>query len=402
MNSHETIIEQERPRIVEIRHRLHENPQPGYAETFAAELIESELGDAGVDCMTGIATTGVVGWVLPDDPEAAKRKAIAFRADMDALPIEEQSDLPYKSKHPGFMHACGHDGHTAGLIGTARVLATMRDRLPRPVKLLFQPAEEGGAGAKAMIEEGVLGADIGGCEVGVAVAFHGFPSVPVGQIALCSGPAMAHVESFRISITGKGAHGARPHDSRDPVLAACQIGSALQGIISRNIDPLHSAVVSLTTIHAGTASNVIPQQAELGGTIRTFREDDIATIRERIEAIATGMGQAMGCTAQTDIQSHYPVTINDPTITDFVRLVGAQALGADHVGQVPPSMGAEDFSYFAQRVPACIARLGTAPAGVENPPGLHHPCYNFHDDALPVAMRMFCDLALASGNLDID
>ena len=395
-------IESQQSHIVELRHDLHAHPQVAFEETYASELIQRELTDVGVPFQAGLATTGVVGWLLPTDPAAAKRKAIALRADIDALAMGEETDLPYASQNPGCMHACGHDGHTAILLGVARVLADMRDALPRPVKFFFQPAEEGGGGAKYLIADGALDADVGGCEVGAAFALHGFPIVPQGNVAVRSGEFMARVDAFRMTIDGHGAHAAAPHLSCDPILAAAQIVTALQSILGRNVNALDKAVLSITVLRAGTASNVIPATAEILGTIRSFKDNIAELVKRRVVEISTNLAKGLGCEADIDFFHNYPQTVNDETATAFFHAVAADTLGADHVDEAPLCMGAEDFSYYSQRVPGCFARLGLGQPEPGKNPSLHNSTFDFNDDAIPVGMRIFCELALRSGELDID
>lgn len=389
------------PAIRDLRHDLHAHPQIAFEETYAAEVIARELTAAGIEHQTGVARTGIVAWILPSDPQAAGREAIALRGDMDALNMTEASDLPYASQHEGCMHGCGHDGHMAMLLGAAKVLNRHRDELPRPVKLLFQPAEEIAGGAELMIKEGALDERIGGLSVGAAFALHGYTHSDVGRFELHAGPGHAGVDSFAIHITGDGAHGSKPHLSRDPVAAALQIGNALQTIVSRNIDPTVPAVVSVTLMRAGSASNVIPDKASLGGTIRWFTEDVGRTLCRRITEITEQIAAAMGCTAEAVFTEHCPPVVNAPAAAAYFRSVATDVFGPQAVEDHGISMGAEDFCYFTAAVPGCMARIGLRPAPDQPIPGIHNQAFNFNDDALGNGMAILAELALRSETLPL-
>ena len=292
----EQLIAAQMPDLVRIRHDLHAHPQIGFEETVAARIVQEELGLAGVPFQANVATTGVVGWLIPEGMEG--RDAVALRADMDALPLQEETGLLYASEVEGRMHACGHDGHVAILIGAARVLARLRERLPRPVKLVFQPAEEGLGGAKVMLDAGVLTEKVGRLKVGAIYALHGWPTLPVGTLGTRTGPLMAGADRFEIVIHGKGGHGAMPHRAVDPIVAAAQVVVALQTVVSRNIDPTAQAVVTVGQCHAGTAINIIPESATLAGTIRTLEDSVAEHVHRRLSAVAqhvaAGMGESSG------------------------------------------------------------------------------------------------------------
>ncbi len=389
------IIAGELHHIIELRHDLHAHPQISFQETHAVEVICRELSEAGIEFQTGVGVTGVVGWLWPDDPKKRDLPAIALRADMDALPITEQTGLEYASKYPGVMHACGHDGHVAMLIGTARVLAKLTKFLPRPIKFFFQPAEEGDGGAEKMIADGAMDATIGGCDVSAVFAMHGLPTFSLGQLAVRTGPCMAGVTGFKIIVQGKGTHGATPHLGRNPITAGAKIVSALQNIIA-DLPDKNPAVLSICSFNAGSASNIIPDSAELSGTIRAFSDETAELIFAKIGEISSNIALDMKCeTTLLSIYS-YPVTTNAPQATALMRAVGQKVLGADNVPEAPLQTIAEDFSYFTQRVPSCLAFLGLCPPNEKTCTPLHNPKFDFDDRAIPIGTEIFCRLALGS------
>lgn len=395
------LIAQAMPSLIELRHDLHVHPQVAYEETYAAGQVSERLKSLGIEHVTGVGETGVVGWIMPTDEAAKHRPAVALRADMDALPIHEETGLPYASQTPGKMHACGHDGHTTILIGAATVLSKLRDQLPCPVKLLFQPAEEGGAGAAKLIDAGALDQRIGGVAVASAFGLHGWPAMKLGTVASKPNAIMASTDLFHITIQGQGSHGAAPHLSADPILAAGQIVTALQSIVSRNIDPTEPAVVSVCKLRAGDALNVIPMTSYLGGTVRVFSETTATQIHERIQQIAQQVASALGCEAEVTIERGYPPTINDPAATAYVLKIARSALGdAQVIEWDRPSMVAEDFAFYGQNVQAAFYYLGLCPTDQQTYPGLHTPTFDFNDDALPVGIRMMCELALHADDLN--
>jgi amidohydrolase len=391
----EQLIAAQIPDLVRIRHDLHAHPQMGFEETLAADIIQRELELADVPFQAGVATTGVVGWLVP--PGKGGTEAIALRADMDALPIQEETGLTYASEVQGRMHACGHDGHVAILLGAARVLARLRDKLPRPVKLLFQPAEEGLGGGKRMFDAGVLEEKIGGLKVGSIYALHGWGLFPLGTIATRKGALMAAADRFDIVVKGKGGHGAGPQYTVDPITAAAQIVMALQTIVARNVDPTVPVVVSVCRFRAGTAFNIIPEEAHLGGTVRTLDDATAEMVHRRISGIAQHVALGMGCSADVEIQRNFPVTFNDAAATDFVLRVAREVVGAEAVRvEEKAEMGSEDFSYYAQKVPGCYFLLGLrAPGGADHPPH-HSPYFDFNDEAILPGVRMMVALALAA------
>lgn len=368
----------------------------GYHETRTSGVVVRELERLGIQHVAGLAKgTGVMGYLPATTPGGGDRKAIAFRADMDALPIEEQTGLAYASVHKGVMHACGHDGHTANLLGVAAVLSTIEER-PRPVSFIFQPAEEGGAGGLAMCNDGVLDGRVVGPPVGAIYGLHGWPQLPLGMVATRPGPLLAATDNFGVTIRGVQSHAAYPHLANDPIVAAAQCITALQTIASRNIGPLESIVVTVATVHAGVARNIIPQAAQFVGTMRTLKPDIRALGKQRFFQIVEQTATAMGCRAAIDWEEGYPVTANDPSVTAKFFEVARESLGADRVALVEePSMGGEDFSYYGRLVPACFFVLGVCPPEREAYPTLHQPDYDFNDDALATGIEMMCRLALA-------
>ncbi|WP_236254514.1 M20 metallopeptidase family protein [Mucisphaera calidilacus] len=383
----------------ELRHDLHAHPQLAYEETYASELVQRELGKAGIEFTAGLATTGVVGVIrcAHHGPEA---RAVALRADMDALPITEATGLPYASQNPGCMHACGHDGHTAGLLGAARVLARLAEEepeaLPRPVKLIFQPAEEDGAGARQMVRDGALSAEVGGVEVERIFGLHGWNDSDVGTFKTMPGPMMACTLAFRVRLVGQGGHAASPHETRDPVPAVAALIGSLQSIVSRGIRPAHPGVVTVANVHAGEgAENVIPGEAVINGTARTFDLDDRAFMERRIHEITNGTAAAYGCAAEVETREGYPVTVNDPEATALMVGVAREVLGDENVTDLDyPLMGAEDFSFYAHHVPACFGFVGVRPAGRASYPCVHTPEFDFTDETLRTSMRVLCGVAV--------
>ena len=381
------LIQAEIPSLVQIRHELHENPGVNFQETYASALVQRELGQAGVAYRSGLGGgTGVVAH-LP----GAEAQAIGLRADIDALPIEEQNDFAYISKSPGVMHACGHDGHTTILIGVARVLAKIAKQrpLPRPVTFIFQPAEEVGAGADRMIADGCLDGSLFAPPVRHMFALHGWPTLPQGYIATRVGPMMAATYSFRVKITGKGCHAAFPHLGRDPLVAAAAIITAAQTIVARNVDPLSAAVVSITQCHGGSAFNIIPGEVLLDGTIRALDKAVEALVVRRFEEIVRHIAAAHECTAEIEYPAPpYPVTVNAEEAIAILKSVVPQTDTT-----MLPVMGGEDFAFYGHRVPACFFFLGLQP-GPEKIPGLHHPKFDFNDAVIEKGIETFCRLAL--------
>jgi amidohydrolase len=334
------------PGVVADRRHIHQNPELGFQEFETSKLVAERLRSLGVeDVRTGIATTGVTGLIRGTTP--GPDKVVLLRADMDALPIREENEVDYKSQNPGKMHACGHDAHTAGLLGVARLLMNRRDQFSGTVKVLFQPAEEGGGGALVMINEGVLEDP----KVDAAFGLHVDQGSPVGTISLRPGPALAAADRFTAVIKGRGGHGAHPHETIDPIAVGAQIVTALQTIVGREVDPTEPAVVTVGALIAGEAANVIPDTAELRGTLRSFNPDVRKQLATRVEEIVKGIAGALRAEVDYKYLPGYPATVNDPEMTELVWEVAAEVVGADNVVEPPLQMGAEDFSYFLQRVP---------------------------------------------------
>jgi hippurate hydrolase len=362
------------PDIQAWRRDIHEYPELLYDVHRTAAFVADRLREFGCDeVATGLGKTGVVGVIKGKKPAGnGDVKVIGLRADMDALPIEEATDLPYASKTKGLMHACGHDGHTAMLLGAARYLAETRNFAGDAV-VIFQPAEEGGAGAAAMIKDGLM--DRFGIEQ--VYGMHNGPGIPIGAFAIRPGPIMAATDSIDIRIEGHGGHAARPHKCIDSVMAGVQLIAALQQIVSRNVDPLESAVISICEFHAGNARNVIPQTAELRGTVRTLTPEVRALVEKRVREIVAGVAQITGTKIDLVYQRGYPVTVNHASQTAFATQVAKEVAGDANVYDTQPMMGAEDFSYMLEARPGAFIFCGNGDSA-----GLHHPAYNFNDEAI--------------------
>ena len=364
------------------RRDIHQNPELLYDVELTAKYVADRLSAFGCDeVMTSIGRTGVVGVIR--GAKGGSARAIGLRADMDALPIEEATNLPYRSRIPGKMHACGHDGHTAMLLGAARRLAETRNFAGNAV-VIFQPAEEGGAGAMAMIDDGLM--DRFGIEE--VYGMHNWPALPVGSFMLRKGPLMAAADEITITIEGQGGHAAMPHQCVDPVVLGAQILLALQTIASRNVDPLDACVVSVTRFEAGAASNIIPQSAWLNGTVRTLQAATRDLAEKRIREIAAGLAAAAGGTARVEYRRGYPATVNHAAQTEFAAKVARKVVGESRVdSNVAPVMGAEDFSFMLEARPGAFIFLGNGDSAK-----LHHPAYDFNDAALPYGMSYWVEL----------
>jgi hippurate hydrolase len=361
------------PDIQAWRRDIHEHPELLYDVHRTAAFVADRLREFGCDeVATGLGKTGVVGVIKGRKPGGGDVKVIGLRADMDALPIEEATNLPYASKIPGKMHACGHDGHTAMLLGAARYLAETRNFAGNAV-VIFQPAEEGGAGAKAMIKDGLM--DRFGIEQ--VYGMHNGPGIPIGSFAIRQGPIMAATASVDIRIEGHGGHAARPHKCIDSVLVGVQLINALQQIVSRNVDPLEAAVVSICEFHAGNARNVIPQTAELRGTVRTLTREVKDLIEKRVHEVCAGVAQMTGARIDLTYEHGYPVTVNHAAQTDFATRIAREVAGEANVHEMAPMMGAEDFSFMLEARPGAFIFCGNGDSA-----GLHHPAYNFNDEAI--------------------
>jgi amidohydrolase len=362
------------PDIQAWRRDIHEHPELLYDVHRTAAFVAERLREFGCDeVATGLGRTGVVGVIRGRKPAGkGDIKGIGLRADMDALPIEEATNLPYASKTPGKMHACGHDGHTAMLLGAARYLAETRNFAGDAV-VIFQPAEEGGAGAAAMIKDGLMDR----FPIDQVYGMHNGPGIPVGSFAIRPGPIMAATDSIDIQIEGLGGHAARPHICIDSVLAGAQLITALQSIVSRSVDPLGSAVISICEFHAGHARNVIPQTAELKGTVRTLTVEMRKLIEKRVREVVAGVAQMTGTKIDLKYERGYPVVVNHAAQTDFATQVAKEIAGDANVREMAPMMGAEDFAYMLEQRPGAFIFCGNGDSA-----GLHHPAYNFNDDAI--------------------
>jgi len=368
------------PDMAAWRQHLHRNPELGFECHETAAFVEQQLRSFGItEIHTGIAKTGIVALI---EGQGAG-PTIGLRADMDALPILEETNAPYASKIAGKMHACGHDGHTTMLLGAARYLAETRNFSGR-VALIFQPAEEDGGGGGVMVEEGIMER----FDIAQVYALHNAPGVALGQFITCPGPIMAAVDSFHIDIRGLGGHGAMPHETRDPVVAALAIGQAIQTISSRNHYALDDLVISITQIHTGSAENIVPETAYLGGTVRTFDKEVQAMVRRRMEAIVQGTAAAFDVEAVLRYHVYYPSTVNHAAQTEFAVEVAAEVMGPDLVdGAASREMGAEDFSYMLEARPGAYLFLGQGEGA-----GLHQAGYDFNDEVAPIGASFFARL----------
>jgi amidohydrolase len=394
MSATRELIARELPSLRDIRHDLHAHPELGYQEVRTSQVVRRELDRLGIKYIADMAGgTGVVAHIPPTSPTSAP--AVGLRADMDALPIVEQTSLPYASKNVGTMHACGHDGHTTILLGAARVLMATAHR-PNPVTLVFQPAEEGGGGADKLVHEGALDGSRIGPPVGRMFGLHGWPEFALGTIGTRPGPLLASTDEFNVTIRGTQSHAAYPHYAHDPVLCAATCITSLQQIASRNVSPLDSAVVSVCKMNAGFAVNVIPETATFCATLRTLRPETRSRCRARFKDICEHTAAAFGCKAEVHLDPGYPVTHNDPELTEWFFAQAKQVLGAEKVTRVEnPTMGGEDFSYYAQKVPSVFFCLGLKRQGQDRYPTLHQPDFDFNDDAMPIGIEMFVKLATA-------
>ena len=366
--------------LTAIRRDIHAHPEIGFEEVRTSGLVAQKLESWGIEVHRGLGKTGVVG-ILKGKQDGNRR--IGLRADMDALPIEETTNLPWRSTKPGTMHACGHDGHTTMLLGAARYLAETRD-FAGSVAFIFQPAEEGLGGARAMIADGLFKQFP--CDE--LYGMHNSPAGPHGQVAFREGPAMAGADFFDIRIEGKGSHGAHPEHSRDPVVIAMTLGQAMQTIVSRNIDPTKTGVVSITKINAGSAYNVIPETASLAGTVRCFDDAVRQLIRERIHALCAGIGAAFGATITADIRDVFSVLSNAPEQTKAYAEVATELFGKGNVDDDSgPKMGSEDFADMLMSAPGCYAWLGMTPG-----PSVHNSAYVFDDTILPLGAALYAGI----------
>ena len=365
--------------LVAFRRDLHQNPELSHHETRTAERVVAFLGGSALGLRAGVGGRGVVA------DTAGEGRTVLLRVDMDGLPIHEQSDAPYASRVPGVMHACGHDGHTAMGATAARILA--RRRLPGRVRMIFQPAEEGEGGAQGMVAEGVMDG------VDLALGIHLWNEMPVGTIGVKAGPLMAAVDRLRIVIHGRGGHGAKPHRSADPVVAAAHVVTALQSVVSREVSPVQPAVVTIGAIHGGQAFNVIPDDVTLTGTIRTFDPELRRSMPERIARLATGVAAGLQCRAEVEVKTGNPAVINDAGVAAIARRAAARVVGEQDVIVPEPTMGGEDMAVYFERAPGCFVFIGSAnpSRGLDQPH--HSPRFDFDEAALAIGCEFLLQAA---------
>ena len=372
--------------LVNIRRHLHENPELGFEEVATAQYIADYLAGLGLEVTSQVAKTGVVALIRGVQPG----KTVAIRADMDALPIQELNEVPYKSKHPGKMHACGHDAHVAAAIGAARILWELRDQINGNVKFIFQPAEEAPGGAEPMIAAGVLENPA----VDAIIGGHVWGSLESGIIEVMSGPTMASSDIIRLKIIGKGGHAAQPHTTIDPIVIASEIVGALQKLVSRQTDPFESVVISICSFHAGDVFNVIPHSAYLEGAVRTLNNELRQELPQKIEKIIRGITEPYGATYELDYYLGYPVTVNDPGVTETVRKAAVSVLGADKVRVAArASMGGEDYAYFLNKVPGTYIRIGTRNPEKGICQEMHHPRFDIDEAVLELTPVVYAQAA---------
>jgi hippurate hydrolase len=370
-------------KIVALRRDIHREPELGFDTQRTAEKVLAALDGLPLDMETGVAKNGIVA-TLEGEGDGP---TVALRADMDALPILEDTGLPFASETEGTMHACGHDGHTSMLVGAAHALSGMRDRLGGTVKFIFQPAEEGGGGGKVMVDEGVADG------VSSIFALHLWPGLPFGKVATKAGPIMAAADAFEMEVKASGGHGAMPHLASDAIAIAAHIVTALQTIVSREVDPVEPAVLTVGEIGAGTAFNIIPDKARIGGTVRTLNADLRERIPGRMEDLARGIARGMGGDVDLDYTFSYPVTVNDEAAADLARGIAEDLFGGESVLELPnPSMGAEDFSYFLETLPGAFIWLGVG----EEVSGLHTPKFAFDEEILPLGSALLAAISISA------
>ncbi|HMM50340.1 MAG TPA: M20 aminoacylase family protein [Burkholderiaceae bacterium] len=374
----------------DFRRDLHAHPELKFEEFRTADLIAERLGAWGIPVDRGLGGTGVVGIVKA----GTSRRAIGLRADMDALPMTEFNRFAHASKHAGRMHACGHDGHVAMLLAAAKHFATQRN-FDGTVYLVFQPAEEGGGGAREMIRDGLFEK----FPMEAIFGMHNWPGLAAGQFALKAGPVMGSSTEFKVTIRGRGSHAALPHNGVDPVPVACQMVQAFQTIITRNKRPIEAAVLSVTMIHAGEATNVVPDTAEIQGTLRTFTVETIDLVEQRMRALVEHTAAAFGCTAELEFVRNYPPTINHAKETEFCREVMKDIVGEANVFEFEPTLGSEDFAYFLLEKPGCYVVIGNGEGAHREaghglgPCTLHNPNYDFNDELIPIGASYWVHLA---------
>ena len=370
--------------MTEWRRALHRRPETAFEEVWTSDFVAGKLESFGIEVHRGLARTGVVG-VLRGRRDNGR--AIGLRADMDALDLAEETGAPWASERPGKMHACGHDGHTAMLLGAAKYMAETRN-FDGTVYLIFQPAEENEGGGRVMVEEGLFDR----FPMEAVYGLHNRPGLPVGRMQMRAGPAMAGYDVFEILVEGQGAHGARPHEGVDPVVVQAQIVLALQTIASRNVDPVTSVVVSVTQVHGGDTWNVIPPRVTLRGTVRTFLPEVQEQVEARMRAICESVAAGFGAAAALRYERRYPPLVNDPAHIAIAAAVAAEVVGSGNVNtEAPPVMGSEDFAFMLNAKPGCYVNLGNG-VGAEGGVGVHNPRYDFNDEALAYGATYWAQL----------
>lgn len=377
--------------LKQIRRTIHAHPELAYQEAETAELVAAKLTEWGIPVVRGLGGTGVVGVIR----NGSSPRAVGLRADMDALPLQEHNTFAHKSQHDGRMHACGHDGHTAMLLGAAHYLATNRN-FDGTVYVIFQPAEEGGGGAKAMMDDGLFNQ----CPMEAVFGMHNWPNMRTGTLGVVGGPMMASSNEFELTIRGKGSHAAQPHLSIDPIMVAVQIAQSWQTIVSRNTSPIDSSVVSITQIHSGSATNIVPDAASMIGTVRTFTIPVLDMVERRMREIAEHTAAAFGAAVEFNFRRNYPPLINHEPETAFAVSVMNDVVGTDQtLTNIEPTMGSEDFAFMLLEKPGCYVFIGNGDGTHREtghglgPCNLHNPSYDFNDDLLPIGASYWVRLA---------
>jgi len=375
-----TFSEADLRELVEVRRDLHMHPEIAFAEVRTSKLVADRLKAIGITPRTGVGKTGVLAMIEGTRPG----RTVLLRADMDALPIHEENEVPYRSQSAGKMHACGHDCHTSILLGLAKHLAQHRDEIAGRVKLCFQPAEEIGGGANGMIADGALDDP----KVDAAFGLHVWQDLDLGKVLITPGPFMAAVDEFTVTVTGKGAHAAQPQMGRDPVLCLAHLVTALQSIASRETDPLKEVVVSVTQFHAGSAFNIIPETAWINGTCRMFDTEIWEEMPERFERVVQGVADAYGCKATLDFNRHNRPTVNDPAMTRLARAAAVEVVGEANIVDGGRTMGGEDFSSFLHKVPGCFIAIGSRNTAKNLVYGHHHPKFDVDEACLEIGAEV--------------
>jgi amidohydrolase len=376
-----------KPQLVEDRRAIHQHPELAYQEVKTSARVAERLTALGIEHRTGVAETGVIGIIEGSRPG----RTVILRGDMDALPILEETPVPFASQNPGVMHACGHDSHTAMLLGAAQLLNERRGSLAGTVKLMFQPAEEGGGGAKRMLEEGLLEAP----EVDAAFMIHVHPELPMGKVGFRSGPSMAGMCRFEIEVRGKGGHAARPHAAIDPVVISAHVVTALQTLVSRELDPTAMGLITMGSITSGTAANIIPDTALIKGTIRAHDKAVMEHLRTRVAELASGVAAAMRAQAEVRYGMAYPPLASDDAMTELAAGAARRLLGGENVEEVPITMGSEDFAYVLEKVPGSVVRLGVRREEWDRALPVHTATFDIDEDALPVGAATMASIAIA-------